>query len=671
MSENNKNVRKKDEIQKSLKPKAAKLSPFWQRPLPEPEEVSRFENAVREEERKEEMDDNLSAIYHDNKGNLVDVKKVKKRRRLGIIVMFKRLFVLTILAAAIYGLYSYYIQKPVGNSGIELNIKAPKEIVAGNSFSYEIDYHNGSGMTLSDVKLEILFPEGFVSTDSSQAPSGVNSWTIGSLADGEGGQISISGYLVAPENSANVITARFSYIPANFSSEFRKEASANSVVSGFGFNIISDYINTALVGQKNEMSLNLGPFQDNHLSEIYLQASSSDNIKIDDLGPIDSATASSSASSSPLDNVKIEKVGERTWRLSNLPVSSDKRLRLPLDFNVLEKKADQEDLSINLFSKGKDDQDLPVWNKTFRFDILKSDLNISLSVDDNKSDFPVDFGSTLKYKLSYSNNGDASLNDLVLMAVIKGDTVDWNSLKDPSGGAVSGNAIVWSKEELPALAELAPGDSGEIDFSLQLNPFSPSQMSSNQNVTSYAQYSLDNKPDLNSEDNKSNTVVNPLNSDFSLNEKILYFNENNIPVGAGPLPPQVGQTTKFRVLWTVKNNMHDLNQVKVTSVLPPGVNWADSGDTNVGSISYNSSNRTVTWNIGLLPLSVYRADAEFSISLTPASGDRGKIMVLSSGAVASAQDSVTKAQLRRQSSPKTTRLEDDSIAALSNNGQVQ
>lgn len=42
-------------------------------------------------------------------------------------------------------------------------------------------------------------------------------------------------------------------------------------------------------------------------------------------------------------------------------------------------------------------------------------------------------------------------------------------------------------------------------------------------------------------DNKSNVIKNLINSDLSLSEKILYFNEDNVPVGSGPLPPKVGE----------------------------------------------------------------------------------------------------------------------------------
>ena len=189
-------------------------------------------------------------------------------------------------------------------------------------------------------------------------------------------------------------------------------------------------------------------------------------------------------------------------------------------------------------------------------------------------------------------------------------------------------------------------------------------------VVSYGQYSMNNIP-IKSQDNKSNTITSKINSDLSLDEQIRYFNTDNLPVGSGPLPPQVGQKTTFRVYWTVKNNLHELSDTSVVLPLPSYINWENSNTTNVGSLSFDATNHQVVWEIGRLPLSVYRADAEFSLSLTPAESDRNKILVISPGSSVSAMDTETKDTIIKKLGAKTTKLEDDDIAGLNNSGIVQ
>jgi hypothetical protein len=650
-------VKSKVNLKKTRKP-----SPFLERPLPDEYEVERFEQAIKKEVISEEMDNNLSAIYHDKKGNLIDVSKVKKRKRLRLIVLFKQLFVLTVFISAVYGVYYYYFNQPAGTDNIVLEIKVPDKAIVGESISYDINYRNESGIYLANVKLEVILPSSFTQIESVPTSTGVNSWFLGDLDLNATGTVTISGYLVAPVDSANVIVAKLNYTPANFSSEFKKESSANTIISGLGFNVSLDYSNTALVGQNNELKINCSNFKSNDLSEYYLEFVASDNFKIKNPVLVESDAFTL---------LKIESVGERKWLISGLPYDFEEKLSLPVSFILEAKNQDSEDLSVRLFKKEANGRDLVFWEKTISFEVMKSDLNISLSLNSDKTDQAVNFGDTLNYSLSYSNNGDANIYDLVLMAVIKGDFVDWSALEDKHQGSLSGDAIMWTKKEVLALGELKPGQEGKIDFFLGVKNFDINDLGAETFIFSYAQYNLNNNKDEISEDNRSNTIKSEINSDLNLVDKILYFNEDNLPVGAGPLPPEVGEQTTVRVYWTIKNNLHDLENVEAYLDLPVGVDWSDNDHTNVGTIQYDAANRQVIWRLGLLPLSVYRADAEFSLSVMPSESDRNKILVLSPGATVVATDKVTGANLKVKTSPRTTKLEDDEIAGLSNNGRVE
>ncbi|HTW96496.1 MAG TPA: hypothetical protein VMD74_02450, partial [Candidatus Methylomirabilis sp.] len=201
-------------------------------------------------------------------------------------------------------------------------------------------------------------------------------------------------------------------------------------------------------------------------------------------------------------------------------------------------------------------------------------------------------------------------------------------------------------------------------------------------ITSYAQYTiggLDNLGGVSTStassstafDNRSNKIECLINSDLGFKEQVRYFDENNLPVGNGPLPPTVGEQTSFKVYWDLTNNLHDLNDVVLETILPPEVTWDTHNRTSVGTISYDQATNKVTWNIGRLPITVFRADAEFNIALTPTESDRNKIVVLLAGTKISATDANTNAPLEKNSVPKTTKLEDDEIANMSSDGRVR
>jgi hypothetical protein len=201
-------------------------------------------------------------------------------------------------------------------------------------------------------------------------------------------------------------------------------------------------------------------------------------------------------------------------------------------------------------------------------------------------------------------------------------------------------------------------------------PFKDGDLGKNLTVTSYGQYSVNSQP-IKGQDSKSNTIVGKINSDLSLQEQILYFNSDNIAVGSGPLPPSVGQKTSFKVYWTLTNNLHELSDARAVFNLPSYVAWDEKNATSVGNVTYDATNSQVIWDIGRLPVSVYRATAEFGISITPVDGDRNKILILSPGSTVSALDTETSGTITKKTSPKTTKLEDDDIASLNNSGRVQ
>ena len=158
---------------------------------------------------------------------------------------------------------------------------------------------------------------------------------------------------------------------------------------------------------------------------------------------------------------------------------------------------------------------------------------------------------------------------------------------------------------------------------------------------------------------------------MNFKEQVRYFDKDNVPVGTGPLPPKVGQTTNLRVYWNLTNDLHELNDATVTYNLPEGVSFADNARTSMGNVAYDSASNKITWNIGLLPLAVYTASAEFSIAITPTAADLNKIMVLSNGSVAAAVDGETQATITKNTKPQTSKLDDDDIAGLNNDGRVQ
>ncbi|MCX6795071.1 MAG: hypothetical protein NTY31_03770 [Candidatus Falkowbacteria bacterium] len=649
---------------------ASSLSSFVERPVPTEKEVATFERVVGREVREQEIDSNFSEIYLDKKGGQVDVQKMNiKKRPIFIVRLFKRLLILALIAVAAYFVYTYWFSSSNDVSGLDFKISAPENILAGEEFFYQVTYQNPTKYILSHARLEIQYPANFVLTAASVAPSSGNyGWDLPDISPGAVNSLTITGRLIGQPDSVNVIVGYLSYLPGTLSSQFKKETSASTIVSGLGFNVDLSYSSTGFINQDNEIILVLSDVKENYLGDfnIAFTLPVEANASVVTAGASKATTTPISAGTST--KIIVTKTGGASWQVSNLLQVSG-RQEIPLAYKV-KQKSDNLEIKVRLEKKIESGEAYVFWEKSFKPELVSSDLNLTMILNGSKNDGALTFGQPLHYSLAYSNRGAVAYKDAVIMAVLNSDFLNWSSLVDEKKGEVGDQTIIWTKNEVPELAEIKPGIEGTIDFSLNLSAFKDSDQGKALSVVSYGQYSLNNKA-IKNDENKSNTITSLINSDLSLSEAILYFNSDNLPVGSGPLPPKVGERTSVKVYWTVKNNLHELTDARVVLTLPSYVAWDNNNTTNVGSIYYDSATHQVIWEIGRLPVSVYRADAEFGISLTPTESDRNRILVLSPGTTVSATDTTTKDTITWKTEAKTTKLEDDDIAGLSNSGRVE
>jgi hypothetical protein len=650
---------------------SSSLSSFVERPVPTEKEVEVFERVMDREVREQEIDSNLDEIYSDKQGARVDVKtmKFKKKRPIFLVRFFYRVLTLALLALVGYFAYFFFLSNSNDISSLDFAITAPDKVAAGEIVTYQLTYHNPTKYSFAKLHLDVQYPDNFIFASASTAPNSGNSgWDLPDLAPGESATLTVTGQLIAQPNSANVIFGHLSYQPSGLTSQFKKDASASTIISGPGFNVDLNYSATAFLNQDNEMTLIFSEVQNNALGDFNITFSLPSNTNANVAATTTAPTAATSSAATTTPGLTITKVGGTSWRVSGLTPASGHQ-EIPLSYKV-QKNADNLAITVRLEKQLANGQSYVFWEQSFEPQLVTSDLNLTLTVNGSKSDGTANFGQTLNYSLAYSNQGSNTFKDVVIMAAVNGDFINWNSLHDSNNGQAQNQAIVWTKNEIPGLATIKPGDSGTINFSLNLLPFTAGELGKSMAVVSYGQYSINNQT-VQGDSNKSNTITEQLNSDVALNEQIRYFDTNNLPVGSGPLPPQAGQTTSFKVYWTVSNSLHELSDTRVVFSLPSYVSWSNGGSTNVGNLYYDDASHSVIWEIGRLPVSVGSVAASFNISITPTAADRNKILVLSPGSTVSAMDSVTTATITKTASPKTTKLEDDDIAGLNNSGIVQ
>ncbi|MCC6934444.1 MAG: hypothetical protein IT406_01985 [Candidatus Yanofskybacteria bacterium] len=91
---------------------------------------------------------------------------------------------------------------------VTLTLAAPPTTVAGQAVQYVLDIRNDSGADLSDLKVTLAYPDGFVVQKMDPNPSSGNTvWNIESLNAGAGKRIRVDGALSGSEGEAKIVSA--------------------------------------------------------------------------------------------------------------------------------------------------------------------------------------------------------------------------------------------------------------------------------------------------------------------------------------------------------------------------------------------------------------------------------------------------------------------------------
>ena len=156
---------------------------------------------------------------------------------------------------------------------------------------------------------------------------------------------------------------------------------------------------------------------------------------------------------------------------------------------------------------------------------------------------------------------------------------------------------------------------------------------------------------------------NNINTNIQLKVEGRYFDDDNIAVGTGPLPPVVGKTTTFRVYWSIANSLHEVTDVAVKTTLPAGVEWVNKYLVKVGNISYSARDNSITWSIDRISPNKSFDDVNvwFDVSVTPTPQQAKKLLILTDQTTLTATDKLTESEITKIGKAVTSNLEDDPI----------
>jgi hypothetical protein len=287
----------------------------------------------------------------------------------------------------------------------------------------------------------------------------------------------------------------------------------------------------------------------------------------------------------------------------------------------------------------------------------------------DKNNTSVNIGEPLYYRVKYKNLGGIGLRDVIITLDFKSEVINFNSFQLPSGSFSSQERkIIWKAVDIPQLANLGPGQEGEINFSVKVSDKVDVEKNDDMNFIIETVVNIDS-PDIPTpvDANKvisSDTMLVKLNSPITFQSKLVY--QDDKIQNFGPMPQEVGKETSYVVIWKIVNGTNDISNAKVTSSIPTYVKWKNVQYPSDEKLYFNERTHQIVWELGKIEhgagiISDAR-EVRFQISFTPDTFHINKRPVVINGAFLKGVDMFTEKDVDILSAEKNIDLKEENVS---------
>lgn len=538
----------------------------------------------------------------------------------GIYKNAKKLFVfdLILLAGSLILLgvsLFFFFWKPTIVDLVDVNFSVHAErIMAGDEISISIDYKNRSKHKLEEVILAVHLPTGFL-IDRQKTPVEIFSLNstadIGSLEAGATGKIVIYGrYFVMPLTDEK-ITAYFSYRPEDKKNKEQKIAGAYIKTVGSNLAIEMDSPNSSLPGYSVPFAITL---QNN--------------------GPL------------PLENINVsadnlELVFDKPESAINISISSKEQVKLLGTLRAPSADGDH----IFTISAVATVNNTPIviskLEKQIKSIYPKINSGISLQFDKPYAD-----GSdVIPLRVYWNNSGDRAVAETRLRFVFTPGVVDLNATARENKLTISGNELIADKKTRTSFFDGSPGASDEFVINLKLLPFFKTDGQKTLEIKVVAEAVLPENVEQKITTESSEKISINLATQINWHIKPVYYTDEGDQLGRGPLPPVVGEETKYWVFVEINNGLNPIENNYFSVELGDGIKFTGKESVTIGSkfIHDNDSN-TISWSHPSVPANS-SVGLYFEVVTTPTASQAGKNIILIKNAEYRAKDSAVNKEI--------------------------
>ena len=513
---------------------------------------------------------------------------------------------LLIIAGAAFLLFNKGPANGPSQSNVLVSIDTPQTVSSGSQVIYKVTITNKESIDIQNVKLSLVYPNGFTFQTSSPDPAQLDGtlFNLNNIPSGQSVPVSIKGTMTGNSGEVKQLSAIARYQFANLSSQFVSQSQIRTQISNSNVSLSFAGPTTTSNAQTVTYTVVYGNATSADMQNLVLSLSVPNHFII-------------SSSSPQLD-------GNNSLKIANLKAGQNQTLTIAGQFNGADSN-EQDNLSAQISGQDSSSGDtLDIADASYQVTIQDPSLQLSADISDSGSGNQLASsaknvvmpGDTLTYNIHFQNNGQTSANNLSITATIVGTAADLGSISAQNAN-IENNKVTWNGSEVSSLVSLAPQASGDLSMRFSLS--NPATKGVDKNMQVHVDLSIVSQEypqgfNLTTPNQQIQTVP-------KLSDSVSFVN--------GASPPKVNSISTYSVSITLTNSTNDIKDGVLTFSLPR-VNAFDKSTVNAiesQNVSYNSATNTLSWNVGTINAHAGQFSAarklQFIITIQPSIADAG------------------------------------------------
>lgn len=562
-------------------------------------------------------------------------------------------FVLSLLAA---GFLLFRGSNIVSNANIDIDLTGPLTVKSGAPFDLGVAITNKNRTDLETADLVINFPTGTrdpldVSKDLPRLRR-----ALGEIGSGRTKVEGIQAILFGQEKNKLEIEVLLEYRLRGSDAIFEKSKIYEVQVADSPVSINVDLPETVNAGREIELNIEVLSNSPTVLADVALAA----------VWPPGFAPRRSSVESTTNGQTTI-------WQLGDLPPGGRRSITVVGDLTGQDSELKSFQVKVGLLDDNRTDELAVIYTEVIKtVGVERPFVGLAMTVNGQTGSEPTaDLGQLVQVGIDWGNNLPTTVTNGQLSLSLSGPALRESSVSVQNGTYSSAeDRIVWDQVSVPALARMSPGDRGTIQASFASFPFSNQNSIRNPYIDLVLTFRGE-RQESGRQGELVETVIKKtlkLAAAFQAAGVALYY--DGPFANTGPLPPKVDTPTTYTIIWQLATGANDLREAQMFATVPRGVRWLGEAAPATEKLSYDETNRILTWEAGYLPAGstggARSREVAFQLELVPSANQVGNGVVLLENVRAVGIDTFTGQAISRFVDELTTKLSTDTNFSASN-----